>query len=302
MGAAALKFGGKRISIIESLILILIPAFVLGIAHAFEPDHMAAVSTFVASRPRPREAVSFGLKWATGHGLVLLLLGSILFLLSRAVEENQPSLFSSGILERVVGFVLILLGINALLRLVLGDAMPRTLKGWKALFRGQRLPSRSLEQQLVEQQKTTRTTDLASQTDEMPLFGRPDAVATRAAIPGETPRAVTNSFANSLWGGSVLMGLLHGAAGTGAFIGQAMIAMSRNYSSALLFTLFFSLGVLLAMAFYSVLLGGVLTWGEKRSVSLLRGARALTGALTCAIGACLLLGVELPGLFDRFVH
>ncbi len=257
---------------------------------------MAAVSTFVASRPKPREAISFGLKWAAGHGLALLILGSVLFLLSRAAEKSQPHLFSSGILDRFVGFVLILLGANALGRLALGDAMPRTWKGWRALFDGQRLQSRSLEQQLVEQQISTRAE--AKMEEEMPLFGRPDAVATRAAIPGVKPRALTNN----LWGGSVLMGLLHGAAGTGAFIGQAMVAVSRHYSIALLYTLFFSFGVLIAMAIYSVLLGGVLTWGERRSVSLLRGARALTGALTCAIGACLMLGVELPGLFDRFVH
>ncbi len=257
---------------------------------------MAAVSTFVASRPQPREAITFGLKWAAGHGLALLVLGSVLFLLSRAVEASQPALFSSGVLDRFVGFVLILLGANALLRLALGDAMPRTLKGWRAWFRGQRLPSRSLEQQLVEQQVTTRAQTTAP--EEMPLFGRPDASATRAAVPGATPRAVTNN----LWGGSVLMGLLHGAAGTGAFIGQAMVAVSRHYSIALLYTLLFSVGVLIAMAIYSVLLGGVLTWGERRSVSLLRGARVLTGVLTCGIGACLMLGVELPGLFDRFVH
>jgi len=157
-----------------------------------------------------------------------------------------------------------------------------------------------LEEQLVEQQIATRTEAQteAQADDEMPLFGRPDAGATRAAIPGVQPRALTNN----LWGGSVLMGLLHGAAGTGAFIGQAMVAVSRHYSIALLYTLFFSFGVLVAMAIYSVLLGGVLTWGERRSVSLLRGARALTGALTCAIGAALMLGIELPGLFDRFVH
>lgn len=295
--AAGLELRLKGFFIIELNTVLLLSALGFGIAHAFEPDHMAAVSTFVAGRPKPRDAISFGLKWAMGHGLALLLLGSTLFLLSRAAEKSQPHLFSSGVLDRFVGFVLILLGINALLRLALGDAMPRTLRGWKAWFGGQRLPSRSLEEQLVEQQITTRAeTEFA---EERPLFGRPDANATRAAIPGVQPRALTN---NSLWGGSVLMGLLHGAAGTGAFIGQAMVSVSRHYSIALLYTVFFSVGVLVAMAIYSVLLGGVLTWGQKRSISLLRGARALTGVLTCAIGACLMLGVELPGLFDRFVH
>lgn len=257
---------------------------------------MAAVSTFVANRPKPREAISFGLKWSAGHGLALLILGSVLYFLRRATESSQPHLFSSGVLDRVVGLVLILLGANALLRLALSDAMPRTLRGWKAFMRGQRLPSRSLEQQMVEQQVAIRTPE---PEEEMPLFGRPNSVATRAAIPGEKPRVSTN---NSLWAGSVLMGLLHGAAGTGAFIGQAMVAVSSHYSIALFYTLFFSVGVLIAMGIYSVLLGGVLTWGERRSIALLRGARCVTGVLTCLIGTCLMMGFELPGLFDRFVH
>lgn len=261
---------------------------------------MAAVSTFIASRPQPRQALSFGLKWSVGHGLALLILGSALFLMSHAAQNSQPHLFASGVLDRLVGFVLVLLGANALGRLALGDAMPRTLQGWRAFFRGQRLHSRSLEQQLVEQQISTSRVE-AEADEEMPLFGRPDATATRAAIPGVQPRALTNTLPPSaLWGGSVLMGLLHGAAGTGAFIGQAMIAVSSHYSSALLYTVFFSLGVLAAMAIYSILLGGVLTWGERRSIKLLRGARLLTGALTCAIGACLMLGIQLPGLFNHF--
>jgi ABC-type nickel/cobalt efflux system permease component RcnA len=55
-----------------------IGALGLGIAHAFEPDHMAAVSAFVAGRPTPREAALFGFKWAIGHGLSLFLFGALL--------------------------------------------------------------------------------------------------------------------------------------------------------------------------------------------------------------------------------
>lgn len=91
--------------------------------------------------------------------------------------------------------------------------------------------------------------------------------------------------------------MLHGAAGTGAFVGQAAVSLSQNFGAVLLYTTLFSLGVLVAMSFYATLLGGVLTWGENRSASLLRAARWLTSAATCAIGACLMLGVELPGLF-----
>ncbi|MBW3638118.1 MAG: hypothetical protein KY445_16860 [Armatimonadetes bacterium] len=57
-------------------------------------------------------------------------------------------------------------------------------------------------------------------------------------------------------------------AGTGAFNGQVMVPVSRHYPIVLLYTLLFSVGVLAVMTMCSVLLGGVLTWGKRRSVSL----------------------------------
>ncbi len=98
------------------------------------------------------------------------------------------------------------------------------------------------------------------------------------------------------------MGMLHGAAGTGAFIGQTVVALSSSYLFVFLYTLLFSIGVLMSMGAYAGALGGLITLGEKRGASVLNGARVLTGALTCAIGACLVMGVQLPGLLDVLVH
>jgi nickel/cobalt exporter len=52
-----------------------VTAFALGAGHALEVDHMVAVSAFVGGRPRWRSAVGFGLRWALGHSLVVLLAG-----------------------------------------------------------------------------------------------------------------------------------------------------------------------------------------------------------------------------------
>lgn len=219
-------------------------AVAYGFAHAFEPDHMAAVSNFVASRPRPREALSFGVKWALGHGVALLILGVSLYLLRRALEEHQPAIFASGILEKVVAIVLIALGINAL----------------RIAF--------------------SRRQNEHSHSHEAPKNAH---------------------FANKILGGSVLMGLLHGAAGTGAFIGAAALSLSGNLGMVLFYTLLFSLGVLLAMGVYAGALGGLFTLGARRSESILRGARVLVGVLTIGIGVCILNDVSLPGVFDAWV-
>lgn len=257
---------------------------------------MAAVSTFVAGRPTPREAAQFGFKWAIGHSLSLILFGFLLFLLKMVI--HQPSLFASGVLDKIVGFVLLALGLWMALQLTTGARVPRTLGGWKLLLARGGRSDRTLEEQIMEQQASARL----ESSDEMPLFGAPDAHATRAAIPGKTPRVVTRFEAKKSGNGSLWMGMLHGAAGTGAFVGQAAVSLSQSYLAALLYTVLFSIGVLCAMSFYAGLLGSVLTWGEQRSAALLRGARWVTSGATCAIGLCLINGVQLPGLLDRLMH
>ena len=98
------------------------------------------------------------------------------------------------------------------------------------------------------------------------------------------------------------MGVLHGAAGTGAFVGQAVVSLSSSYAFVFLYTLLFSLGVLISMAVYAGALGGLITTFEKRGAQALTGARVVTAVLTCAIGFCLVSGIELPGLFDGLMH
>src|SRR5688500_15718842 len=94
------------------IFLILIGAFGFGALHSFEVDHLAAVSAFVVRKPAPRHAVLFGVKWAAGHVLSLLFLGSMLYLLKLSVAASL-----AGSLERLVGVALFILGVWTLLQL-----------------------------------------------------------------------------------------------------------------------------------------------------------------------------------------
>lgn len=80
-------------------------ALTLGVLHSLEPDHVAAVSSFVARRPTRRAALGYGLRWALGHGGVVLLAGSAILLLRLNVAEDAGAW-----LEKVVGASLVLLG------------------------------------------------------------------------------------------------------------------------------------------------------------------------------------------------
>jgi len=91
----------------QPLIPILFAA-VVGMGHAFEPDHLLAVSTLVTRHDRLGPALRDGLFWGLGHTTMLVLFGSII-IFSRATWLH------SGYFEVAVGVMLIGLGISRLL-------------------------------------------------------------------------------------------------------------------------------------------------------------------------------------------
>jgi ABC-type nickel/cobalt efflux system permease component RcnA len=84
-------------------LLPLLTALVAGFAHALEPDHMAAVTTFVSRRPRPAEAVAFGVRWGVGHSAALLVVGLILVALDLRVPERLTRGLEFGVGGMLVG-------------------------------------------------------------------------------------------------------------------------------------------------------------------------------------------------------
>jgi high-affinity nickel permease len=62
----------------------------LGLRHALEPDHLAALSTLAADRPSPRRGAFLGAAWGLGHSFSLLLVGGGL-LISRRNASNSAS-------------------------------------------------------------------------------------------------------------------------------------------------------------------------------------------------------------------
>jgi hypothetical protein len=91
--------------------VLLVTALVLGAAHSFAPDHLAAVGVFVSGRPHWRRALTIGARWGVGHSVVILLIGGALVL----TGWRFPDAFAPAV-ERIVGVTLIVLGGMALVR------------------------------------------------------------------------------------------------------------------------------------------------------------------------------------------
>ncbi|HKZ72552.1 MAG TPA: hypothetical protein VJ011_00730, partial [Steroidobacteraceae bacterium] len=99
---------------VEPLLSVLVMGFLLGMKHATDADHLAAVATLATAERSLARTVRLGLAWGTGHTLVLLVVGGAAVLLGG--EFLPPRL--SQYLEVAVGGMLVLLGANVLRRLV----------------------------------------------------------------------------------------------------------------------------------------------------------------------------------------
>lgn len=93
-----------------TLIIALSAAFVLGVEHAFEPDHVVAVSTIVAQSRGLVKSIVTGSLWGLGHTVALLIAGIIVILLRVQFPTGISTVF-----ETIVGFMLVILGIWAII-------------------------------------------------------------------------------------------------------------------------------------------------------------------------------------------
>jgi ABC-type nickel/cobalt efflux system permease component RcnA len=85
-------------------------AFALGMEHAFEPDHVVAVSTIVTQSKGLVRSLLTGSLWGLGHTLALLTAGIIVILLRVRLPANISTTF-----ELFVGLMLVILGLWAVL-------------------------------------------------------------------------------------------------------------------------------------------------------------------------------------------
>ncbi len=94
----------------------------VGIQHAFEPDHIAAVSTQIlkskltkkSTKQLIRQSITkssiLGAVWGAGHTTTLVLIGFLVYVLAITIQDE---IFSG--LEFVVGMMLVFLGITTIL-------------------------------------------------------------------------------------------------------------------------------------------------------------------------------------------
>ena len=90
---------------------------ILGLRHALDPDHIAAVSTIVSESRSVRRSSLIGTCWGLGHTMSLLVAGVLVIALKIQISDRLALW-----MEFAVALMLILLGLKAMLK---------PLRGWR---------------------------------------------------------------------------------------------------------------------------------------------------------------------------
>jgi cytochrome c biogenesis protein CcdA len=102
---SSLQIGGGTDLILSMLSL----GFLMGMRHALEADHVAAVASIVSRRQGIRAISRHGVFWGFGHTLTLFLVGGTVILLKGSIDDRLATA-----LEFAVGITVTVLGVSVL--------------------------------------------------------------------------------------------------------------------------------------------------------------------------------------------
>lgn len=88
---------------------ILLFGFLVGMGHALEADHLAAIAAMAAEGKSRRGMVAMGALWGVGHTVTLFALCTAVILFGYVLTQRTTATFEFG-----VGVMLVLLGLNVL--------------------------------------------------------------------------------------------------------------------------------------------------------------------------------------------
>jgi len=219
----------------------------LGLRHAFEPDHLAAVAALLGKGGDGSRlgAGRIGALWGAGHATALLLAGSGVILLGWRIPPRLEAL-----VELAVAALLLLLGGRVLFRALRRDRAHLHLHEHGGLVHAH------------------------LHFHSSPAHG-PEAhrhhVLEPLLRPGRRP---------------FLVGMLHGVSGTGAAT-LLVLAASPGARLAMLALALFAAGALVGMAALSWLLSLPLRAAGRRSAALFRGIQISTGLSCLLLGVSL---------------
>ncbi len=218
--------------------------FGMGLRHAFEADHMAAVSTIAARERSFARLVLHGAFWGIGHTLTLMLVAGAVMVFGLVISARM-----SHWLEGMVGVMLVGLGANLLWRL------------WR-----DRIHAHRHRHDDGEGHSHWHFHSHKGETAPHHASAHSHAHGLRA-LPMRT----------------LMVGMMHGLAGSGALLLLTAATVSSPLLG-LGYILIFGLGSILGMMSLSALLAVPLAWSARTLTWANRTLQAMIGLATLGLG------------------
>lgn len=112
---------------------VVVAAFLAGLRHGFDIDHIAAISDITSSQSERRRSLVLATLYALGHAIVLSALGIAAVLAGESISSSVDS-----IAGRVIGFTLLVLGVYVLYSLIRFRRDFRIRSRWMLILAGAR--------------------------------------------------------------------------------------------------------------------------------------------------------------------
>lgn len=94
---------------------------IVGVRHALEPDHFAAVATLIGGERSSLRAAFLGIYWGLGHTLAIVIAGTAFVLL-----QAEMPVRGSSVVDLLVSVMLMALGVRAILQAARSGAEDKT--------------------------------------------------------------------------------------------------------------------------------------------------------------------------------
>ena len=215
----------------------------LGMTHAMDADHIAAVSAMWNRQGGKHGLMRRGLYWGAGHGIALLALCAVLLSTGQALSEQKQALLELG-----ASLLILYLGVQLI---------------WQMYRRRIHIH--------IHEHDGKRHLHMHSHLNDHP---KPNATIPHDELAHDHKHANKSPFL------ALVVGLAHGAAGSGSLMVLAVTA-THSITLSFLYVILFCIGALVGM--------GLLTIVVAMPLSLAGTRGAVFGNLFSAITACLCL-------------
>lgn len=240
------------------MIEVLFIGFLLGMRHAIESDHIAAVASLVTRSTDISESIRLGSAWGVGHTITLFIFGSVVMLLDNMIPEKIAIM-----LEFTVAIMLVILGLDVLrrcLKIHLHFHSHRHIDG-TVHFHAHRHANSTVHQSRKHEHQHQH------QHASKPFPLR-----------------------------ALLVGLMHGMAGSAALIVLTLQSV-QSFSMGLVYIALFGIGSIAGMALLSVAIILPLRHTSMRFSGLHQYLLLSIGSLTILLGFSMMFEISSSGLF-----